>query len=134
MGADRAVNINKESITQVMKDLGMKEGFDVGLEVSGSLDAFREMIDKMNYGGNIALLGIPPEGGAIDWNQVIIKGLKLKGIYGREMFETWYKMISMLQSNLDISPVITHSFPIDRYQEGFDIMKSGKSGKVILAW
>ncbi len=134
MGADRAVNINNESIPQVMKDLGMKEGFDVGLEVSGSLDAFREMIDNMNYGGNIALLGILPEGGSIDWTQVIIKGLKLKGIYGREMFDTWYKMVSMLQSKLDISPVVTHSFPIDHYMDGFNIMKSGKSGKVILEW
>ncbi len=134
MGASRAVDVREESLRDVQKQLGMTEGFDVGLEMSGNGAAFRDMIANMNNGGRIAMLGIPPSEVAIDWNQVIFKGLVLKGIYGREMFETWYKMVSMLQSGLDVSPILTHRLPIDRFQEGFDIMRSGQSGKVVLDW
>ena len=117
-----------------MAELGMTEGFDVGLEMSGNPSGFNDMLKVMNHGGHIALLGIPPHEMTIDWTEVIFKGLTLKGIYGREMFETWYKMIAMLQSGLNISPVITHHFPIDDYQEAFELMASGQSGKVILDW
>lgn len=134
MGATRAVNVGKENLPHVMEELEMDEGFDVGLEMSGNPHAFRDMLKLMNNGGNVALLGILPDDTSIDWNEVVFKGLKLKGIYGREMFETWYKMSSMLQSNLDISPVITHHFDIEDFQKGFDIMSSGQSGKVILDW
>ena len=134
LGATRTVNVSKESLAAVMEELGMTEGFDVGLEMSGNPQAFDELLEKMNHGGNVALLGIPPKDTRIDWNQIIFKGLKLKGIYGREMFETWYKMGSMLQSHLDLSPVITHHFPIAEFQAGFDAMRSGQSGKVILDW
>lgn len=134
MGVSKAVNVKNESITDVMKELGMKEGFDVGLEMSGNPMAFNQLVKSMNHGGHIALLGIPPQETLIDWTEVIFKGLVIKGIYGREMFETWYKMIAMLQSGLDISAVITHHFPISKFQEAFDIMSSGQSGKVILDW
>lgn len=134
MGVSRAVNISNESLDETMRILGMTEGFDVGLEMSGVPSAFGDMLAKMNHGGKIAMLGIPPKGVAIDWNQVIFKGLTIKGIYGREMFETWYKMVSLLQSGLDISPIITHSMPVDEFQKGFEIMGSGHSGKVILDW
>jgi len=134
MGASRAVNVAKEDLRTVMGELNMSEGFDVGLEMSGNPQAFRQMLDTMNHGGKIALLGIPPANTAIDWNQVIFKGLEIKGIYGREMFETWYKMVALLQSGLDISPIITHHFGIDDFQQGFDAMLSGQSGKVILDW
>ena len=134
MGATRAVDVSKENLKDVMDDLGMTEGFDVGLEMSGVPVAFRDMLNKMNHGGKIAMLGIPPQDVAIDWNQVIFKGLVIKGIYGREMFETWYKMASLLQSGLDLSPIITHTFSIDDFQKGFDTMGSGQSGKVILDW
>ena len=134
MGATRAVDVSKENLQDVMNELGMSEGFDVGLEMSGVPVAFRDMLNKMNHGGKIAMLGIPPQDVAIDWNQVIFKGLVIKGIYGREMFETWYKMASLLQSGLDLSPIITHTFSIDDFQEGFDTMGSGHSGKVILDW
>ncbi|MCO7224537.1 L-threonine 3-dehydrogenase [Pleionea sp. CnH1-48] len=134
MGATRAVNVANEKLDDVMQDLGMTEGFDVGLEMSGVPSAFRDMLESMNHGGKIAMLGIPPSETGIDWNQVIFKGLVIKGIYGREMYETWYKMVSMLQSGLDISPIITHQYAIDDFQKGFDIMGSGQSGKVILNW
>ena len=134
MGATRAVDVSKENLQDVMDDLGMTEGFDVGLEMSGVPVAFRDMLDKMNHGGKVAMLGIPPQDVAVDWNQVIFKGLVIKGIYGREMFETWYKMASLLQSGLDLSPIITHTFSIDDFQKGFDTMGSGHSGKVILDW
>ncbi|STX52206.1 threonine(-3-)dehydrogenase [Legionella busanensis] len=134
MGATRAINIKYQSITDVAKELGMLEGFDVGLEMSGNPMALNDMVKAMNHGGHIAMLGIPPQETPIDWNQVIFKGLTVKGIYGREMFETWYKMIAMLQSGLDISPVITHRFHVDDYQDAFQIMASGQSGKVILDW
>mgnify|MGYP000303692040 CR=1 FL=1 len=134
MGATRTVNVMKESLESVMEDIGMVEGFDVGLELSGNPSAFTQMLEKMNHGGKVALLGILPPGTTIDWNTVVFKGLFVKGIYGREMFETWYKMTSMLQSGLDISPAITHHFSIDEYAEAFEIMRSGQSGKVILDW
>ena len=134
MGATRAVNVANEDLKSVMKELGMTEGFDVGLEMSGVPSAVQSMLQTMNNGGKIAMLGIPPSDMAVDWNQVIFKGLVIKGIYGREMFETWYKMVSLLQSGLDISPIITHKFGVDDFQKGFDIMRSGRSGKVILEW
>lgn len=134
MGASKAVNVANEKLTDVMKELGMEEGFDVGLEMSGVPSAFQQMLDTMNHGGKIAMLGIPPGEMGIDWNQVIFKGLVIKGIYGREMYETWYKMVSMLQSGLDISPVITHRYSVDDFQKGFDAMGSGQSGKVVLDW
>ncbi|MFI5333856.1 MAG: L-threonine 3-dehydrogenase [Chlamydiales bacterium] len=134
MGVTQAVNVTKKNLTDVMKDLGMVEGFDVGLEMSGNPSAFHSMIDAMNHGGKIALLGILPDGAPAAWTKVIFKSLTLKGIYGREMFETWYKMISMLQSGLDVTPVITHTFPAKDFQKAFDIMLLGQSGKVILEW
>ncbi|WP_269518714.1 L-threonine 3-dehydrogenase [Alteromonas sp. BMJM2] len=134
MGATRAVNVSKEDLKDVMNDLGMTEGFDVGLEMSGVPVALRDMLNKMNHGGKVAMLGIPPSDVAIDWNQVIFKGLVIKGIYGREMFETWYKMASLLQSGLDLTPIITHTYSVDDFQKGFDTMGSGQSGKVILDW
>ncbi|HEC8325030.1 MULTISPECIES: L-threonine 3-dehydrogenase [Providencia] len=134
MGVSRAVNVSRENLKDVMNELGMKEGFDVALEVSGAPAAFQTMLDTMNHGGRIALLGIPPASMATDWSQVIFKGLFIKGIYGREMFETWYKMATLIQSGLDLSPIITHQFPIDEFQKGFDIMRSGQAGKVILNW
>ncbi|HUY83258.1 MAG TPA: L-threonine 3-dehydrogenase [Steroidobacteraceae bacterium] len=134
MGASRALNVTRQSLDETMKDLGMEEGFDVGFEMSGNPAALREMLRTMNHGGNLSLLGIPPEETAIDWNQVIFKGLVIKGIYGREMFETWYKMSSMLQSGLDVRPVITHRLGIRDFREGFEVMNSGKSGKVVLDW
>ena len=134
MGATRAVDVSKEDLKDVMNDLGMTEGFDVGLEMSGVPVALRDMLNKMNHGGKVAMLGIPPSDVAIDWNQVIFKGLVIKGIYGREMFETWYKMASLLQSGLDLTPIITHTYSVDDFQKGFDTMGSGQSGKVILDW
>ena len=134
MGASAALNVTRESIDDTMKALGMEEGFDVGMEMSGNPAAFRDMLRTMHHGGQIALLGIPPNDTSIDWNEVIFKGLIIKGIYGREMFETWYKMSSMLQSGLMIEPIITHRFPLADYQEAFELMSSGQSGKVILDW
>jgi threonine 3-dehydrogenase len=134
MGATRAINVSRDSLDETMKDLEMQEGFDVGLEMSGNPAALRELIRTMHHGGNVALLGIPPGETAIDWNQVIFKGLTLKGIYGREMFETWYKMASLLQSGLKLEPVITHHFAVQEFDQGFKTMGSGQSGKVILDW
>ncbi len=134
MGATRAVNVRGESLSDVMTELGMREGFDVGMEMSGQPAALREMLSTMNNGGRVALLGIPSRDIAIDWNEVIFKGLTLKGIYGREMFETWYKMSSMLQSGLDIAPVITHHMPAESFQSAFETLRSGRSGKIILDW
>lgn len=134
MGASVALNVKQGSLDDAMKELGMQEGFDVGMEMSGNPAAFRELLRTMHHGGSVALLGLPPEDTAIDWNQVIFKGLVIKGIYGREMFETWYKMSSMLQSGLDISPVITHHLPIAEYRTAFETMGTGKSGKIILDW
>jgi len=134
MGATRAVNVAHTPLADVMAELGMTEGFDVGLEMSGVPVAFSDMLAKMNHGGKIAMLGIPPDNVSIDWNQVIFKGLTIKGIYGREMFETWYKMASLIQSGLDLSPIITHEFPLAEFAKGFETMNSGQSGKVILDW
>ena len=134
MGASRALNVTRESIDDTMQSLGMEEGFDVGLEMSGNAQAFHDMLRTMHHGGKIALLGILPSDTGIDWNAVIFKGLVIKGIYGREMFETWYKMSSMLQSGLNIAPIITHHYPVDDFQPAFDLMESGQSGKVILDW
>ena len=134
MGASRTVNVAKTALTDVMQELGMVEGFDVGMEMSGVPTAFQSLLENMNHGGKVALLGIPPSQTAIDWNQVIFKGLEIKGVYGREMFETWYKMVAMLQSGLDLSPVLTHQFPVEDFEQGFATMLSGQSGKVILNW
>jgi threonine 3-dehydrogenase len=134
MGASKALNVARESLDEAMRALSMEEGFDVGFEMSGNPQALRDMLRTMNHGGAISMLGIPPGETAIDWNQVIFKGLVIKGIYGREMFETWYKMSSMLQSGLDVRPVITHRLGINDFREGFEIMNSGRSGKVILDW
>ncbi len=134
MGASVALNVGSASIDDTMRELGMEEGFDVGMEMSGNPSAFRDLLRVMHHGGQVALLGIPPDNVAIDWNEVIFKGLILKGIYGREMFETWYKMASMLQSGLDLEPIITHRYPIADYQKAFELMESGQSGKVILDW
>ena len=134
MGATRAINDERENLRDVMADLEMTEGFDVGMEMSGVPKAFADLLAHMNHGGKVALLGIPPAQMAIDWNQVIFKGLEIKGIYGREMFETWYKMVAMLQSGLDLSPIITHHFGAEQYEAAFATMLSGKSGKVVLDW
>lgn len=134
MGATRAVNVAEQDLKTVMDELGMTEGFDVGLEMSGVPSALHSMLDTMNHGGNIAMLGLPPDNVAIDWNKVIFKGLVIKGIYGREMFETWYKMASLIQSGLDLSAIITHQFTVEEFQQGFETMASGQSGKVILNW
>jgi threonine 3-dehydrogenase len=134
MGASLALDVRTEKLDDAMAALGMTEGFDVGLEMSGNPGAFRELLRTMHHGGNVALLGIMPKDTGIDWDEVIFKGLVMKGVYGREMFETWYKMAAMLQSGLDVSPVITHRLPVEAYREGFEIMGSGRSGKVILDW
>ena len=134
MGVTLAVNSGETRLAEVQKKLGMKEGFDVGLEMSGNQDAFREMLSNMSHGARIAMLGIPPHEMAIDWRQVIFNMLTIKGIYGREMYETWYKMTAMLESGLDIKPVITHRFAWHEYEKGFAAMKSGDAGKVILDW
>jgi len=134
MGASLAINTNETSLHHAMDILGMKEGFDVGLEMSGNPLAFNAMLNHMNHAGKVALLGFLPESTQINWNHIILKGLIIKGIYGREMFDTWYKMISMLQSGLDISPVLTHQFNIHAYDKAFETMAGGQSGKVILNW
>ncbi|MHB1078533.1 MAG: L-threonine 3-dehydrogenase [Prosthecobacter sp.] len=134
MGATRAVNVSTEKIEDVQKQLGMKEGFDVGLEMSGNAAAFRSMIDNMCHGGKIAMLGIPSEQIAIDWNKVIFNMLTIHGIYGREMYETWYQMSVMLESGLNIKPVITHRFHYTEFEKGFAAMESGNCGKVVLDW
>lgn len=134
MGATRVVDVTKEKLPDIQHEIGMKEGFDVGLEMSGNPEALNDMIDNMAHGGRIALLGIMPEKAAIDWNKVVFNMLTIRGVYGREMYETWYKMQSLIQRGLDITPVITHRFPCTRFQEGFDLMRSGKSGKIILEW
>jgi threonine 3-dehydrogenase len=134
MGATLAIDVRNQTIADAQRQLGMKEGFDVGLEMSGNPAAFRDMLANMAHGGKIAMLGIPEREMAIDWNTVVFNMLTIKGIYGREMYETWYKMTVMLQSGLDISPVITHRFPYQEFEKGFEAMISGKSGKVILTW
>ncbi len=134
MGADRVTNPMNEKLSDVMAELGMTEGFDVGLEMSGNAQAFQDMVDSMFHGGKIAMLGIQGPNTSVDWNKIVFNGLFIKGIYGREMFETWYKMTAMLQSGLDISDVITHKFHYTEFEKGFEIMRSGQSGKVILEW
>jgi threonine 3-dehydrogenase len=134
MGIEYVINATKEKLSDVMKNIGMTEGFDVGLEMSGAATAFRDMIDKMNNGGKIAILGIAPTGFEIDWNKVVFKMLNLKGIYGREMFETWYKMIAFVEGGLDLSPLITHRISIDDFEAGFEAMHSGNAGKVVMDW
>src|SRR5207244_8213643 len=129
-----AVDVRSTKLSEVQKQLGMKEGFDVGLEMSGNADAFRDLLANMAHGGKIAMLGIPSAPMAIDWNKVIFNMLTIKGIYGREMYETWYQMSVMLQSGLDIKPVITHRFAYSEFEKGFEVALSGQSGKVILDW
>ncbi len=134
LGVTRAVDVRESSIRAVQDELGMLEGFDVAMEMSGNPDAFHEMLENMSHGGRIAMLGIPAEDIAIDWNTVVFNMLTIKGIYGREMYETWYMMTVMLQSGLDISPVITHRFDVADFEEGFATAKSGSAGKVVLRW
>jgi threonine 3-dehydrogenase len=134
MGVTRAINVQESQLREVQKQLGMTEGFDVGLEMSGSPAAFRDMIANMSHGAKIAMLGIPSGEMAIDWRTVIFNMLTIRGIYGREMYETWYKMTVMLQSGLDVAPVITHRFSCRDFEEAFEVMASGNSGKVILTW
>jgi threonine 3-dehydrogenase len=134
MGATLALDARREKIEDAQKKLGMKEGFDVAMEMSGNPDALRAMLPNMCHGAKIALLGILPPKTAIDWDYVVFNGLTIKGIYGREMYETWYKMTVMLQSGLSIEPIITHRFHYTEYEKGFEVMRSGKSGKVILNW
>ena len=128
------VNTAKQDLKDVMASLKMTEGFDVGLEMSGAPVAFNQMLGNMIMGGKIAMLGLPSKPIEVDFGKLVLKAITLKGVYGREMFETWYKMLAMLQSGLDVSGVITHRLPADRYQDGFDAMRSGKSGKVVLDW
>jgi threonine 3-dehydrogenase len=134
MGATVALNIKRGTLSDVQKQLGMKEGFDVGLEMSGNPEAFRAMIDQMCHGGKIAMLGIPSAEMSIDWTKLVFNMLTIKGIYGREMYETWYKMSVMLETGLDIRPVITHRFHYTEFEKGFQVMKTGQSGKVVLSW
>lgn len=134
LGATVALDVREGTIAEVQDELRMKEGFDVGLEMSGSAEAFRDMLANMCHGGKIALLGIPPEEFAIDWNTVVFNLLTIRGIYGREMYETWYLMESMLTSGLNIDPVITHRFDVEDFEQAFEVMRSGQSGKVILSW
>lgn len=134
LGATRTVDVRQEKLADVQQELGMSEGFDVGLEMSGNPSAFRDMLANMCHGGKIAMLGIPEGEMAIDWNTVVFNMITIKGIYGREMYETWYKMTVMIQSGLDIAPVITHRLHYSDFQQGFDVMRSGQSGKVVLDW
>ena len=134
MGVTRTVNVSKEKLPDIVKELGMREGFDVGLEMSGNPKALNDMIDVMFHGGKIALLGLLPSNASVNWERVIFNGLNLRGIYGRQMFETWYKMQAMIQSGLDVSPVITHRFSYKDCEEGIQLMRSGNSGKIILNW
>jgi threonine 3-dehydrogenase len=134
MGATLALDVRQQSVAAAQRQLGMKEGFDVGLEMSGNAAAFRDMLANMCHGGKIAMLGIPDKEMAVDWTTLIFNMLTIKGIYGREMYETWYKMTVMLQSGLDISPVITHRLPYQDFEQGFEAMRSGNAGKVILNW
>ena len=134
MGATRTVNVAREKLEDVFEERHMVEGFDVGLEMSGSPAALKTMLDTMRNGGKIAMLGIQPTGTAIDWNQVIFKSLTIQGIYGRKMYETWYKMMTMVEGGLDLTPIITHRYHYTEFDQGFAAMNSGKSGKVILDW
>ena len=128
------VDVTKTDLAETVSDLGMKQGFDVGLEMSGNQQALDQMIEAMTMGGRIAMLGIPPGKSPVDWSRIVFKAITIKGVYGREIFETWYKMIAMLQNGLDVSKIITHEFTADQYEDGFAAMKSGSSGKVVLDW
>jgi threonine 3-dehydrogenase len=134
MGVTLAVNPRDKSLAEIQKDLGMREGFDVGLEMSGNPAGFRDMLANMAHGGKIAMLGIPSQEMSIDWTKIIFSMLTIKGIYGREMYETWYKMSVLLESGLDIRPVITHRFPYADFERGFAVMRNGESGRVVLNW
>jgi threonine 3-dehydrogenase len=134
MGATRAIDPRQTPLAQTQQELGMHEGFDVGLEMSGSPHALAQMLGSMCHGGKIALLGILPHDTRVDWDLIVFNGLLLKGIYGREMFETWYKMTVLIQCGLDITPLITHHFPYTQFEQAFEVMRSGHSGKVILDW
>jgi threonine 3-dehydrogenase len=134
MGATRTVNVTNANIKDAMKELKMREGFDVGLEMSGNAQALNNMLEVMEHGGKVAMLGIQGKDTTIDWNKVVFNGLTIKGIYGREMYETWYKMTSMIQSGLDITPVITHHFHYTEFEKGFEVMQKGIAGKVVLSW
>ena len=134
LGADRTVNITRESLTDVQEELNMSEGFDVALEMSGAPAAFQNILDNLCHGGRIAVLGIPGEDYSIDWEKVIFNMITIRGVYGREMYETWYKMSVFIESGLDLSPIITHRLPIDEFQQGFDAMENGEAGKVVLDW
>ena len=134
MGATKTINISKNSISEFYPELNMTSGFDVGLEMSGNPEAFRSMLEHMYHGGKVALLGLLPDSTRIDWDDIIFKGLLVKGIYGREMYETWYKMTQMLRSGLDISQVVTHRISIDHYEDAFNIMETGECGKIVLEW
>ncbi|WP_282078194.1 L-threonine 3-dehydrogenase [Epibacterium ulvae] len=130
----RPVNVSREDLNDVVHELGLRQGFDVGLEMSGNQAAMDQMVEALVMGGKIALLGIPPGKSPVDWSRIVFKAITIKGVYGREMFETWYKMIAMLQNGLDVSRVITHRFAIDDFAQGFEAMKSGQSGKVVIDW
>lgn len=134
LGATRAVDVSSEKLSDIMNELGMLEGFDVGMEMSGNPQALRDMIDTMCHGGKIAMLGIQPPDTVVDWDKVVFNGLSIRGIYGREMYETWYLMTSMIQSGLEIAPIITHRFDYPDFEDGFEVMRAGKSGKVVLRW
>ena len=134
LGATKAINISKENLKDYYSELNIVNGFDVGLEVSGNPSAFKDMLSHMYHGGNVALLGLLPESTQINWDEIIFKGLNIKGIYGREMYETWYKMTQMLRSGLDISNVLTHRLPVDDFQQAFEIMEKGQCGKIVLDW
>ena len=134
MGADKVVNISKENIEDCFQELKISNGFDIGLEMSGNPDALKDMIRTMYHGGKIALLGILPNDTMVKWDEIIFKGLKIKGVYGREMFESWYKMTQLIRGGLDVSPIITHKFTPDNFQSAFEKVESGKCGKVILDW
>jgi threonine 3-dehydrogenase len=134
LGATRAVNVSRETLGDVQKELGMTEGFDVGLEMSGAPNALKDMVDNMAHGAKISMLGIPSGDMTLDWNKVVFNMLTIKGIYGREIFETWYKMTTLIQSGLDLKPIITHRFPYPEFKKGFETMLAGKSGKIILNW
>jgi threonine 3-dehydrogenase len=134
LGADRTVNVTRESLPDVQKALNMSEGFDVALEMSGAPAAFQNILDNLCHGGKVAVLGIPDENYSIDWEKVIFNMITIRGVYGREMYETWYKMSVFIESGLNLEPIITHRLPIDDFQQGFDAMESGEAGKVVLDW
>jgi threonine 3-dehydrogenase len=134
LGATRTVNVNRESLDAVKEELHMSEGFDVALEMSGAPAAFQNILDNLCHGGKIAVLGIPSRNYSIDWEKVIFNMITIRGVYGREMYETWYKMSVFIETGLDLSPIITHRLPIDEFQQGFDVMESGEAGKVVLDW